>query len=196
LPYLTRLTLDSGGFDDDGYIALVSALEQNTSLLHLDLSYSHHGSERAFFALAESLPKIKVLEELDLTWCPDLIPAMPSLLEGLRKNTSLFRIQIDGWAPNSVSSEPLESAKCAGEWLQELERVGYRNRLTALIRAPKEGLPPLSVWPLVLARVNTHPDVIFQVLRSKPHLVPSEDTEGKEATKDTGVPKKRKHGDE
>jgi hypothetical protein len=27
-------------------------------------------------------------------------------------------------------------------------------------------------------------------------LVPSVDTEGKEATKDSGVPKKRKHGDE
>jgi hypothetical protein len=196
LPNLTRLSLESAGFDADGFIALVSALEQNTSLLHIDLSYSHHGSERAFFALAESLPKIKVLQELDLTWCPNLVQAMPSLLEGLRKNTSLFRIQVAGCAPNSVSDESLERAEFTGDWIQELERVGYRNRLTALIRAPKERLPPLSVWPLVLARVNTHSDVIFEVLRSKPNLVPSDDTEGKEATKDTGVPKKRKHCDE
>jgi hypothetical protein len=34
------------------------------------------------------------------------------------------------------------------------------------------------------------------VLRSKPSLVPSEDTEGKEAAEDTGVLTKRNHGDE
>ncbi len=46
---------------------------------------------------------------------------------------------------------------------------------------------------LAVARL---PDVIFEVLRSKPKLVPSKDTAGKEAAKDTGAPKKRKHGDE
>jgi hypothetical protein len=57
------------------------------------------------------------------------------------------------------------------------------------------GVPkPLSPFDThALARVATHPDVIFDVLRSKPNLVPSEDTEGKEAAKDTG---KRKRGDE
>jgi hypothetical protein len=61
--------------------ALVSALEQNTSLLHLYLRDSHGASERSFLALAESLPEIKLY---------GLASAMPSLLVGLRKNTSLF----------------------------------------------------------------------------------------------------------
>jgi hypothetical protein len=72
---------------------------------------------------------------------------------------------------------------------------GYRNRFPPLIR-PKEKLPPRVVWPQALARAATLPNVIFEVLRSKPSLVPSEDTEGNEAAKDIGVPKKRKHGDE
>jgi hypothetical protein len=37
---------------------------------------------------------------------------------------------------------------------------------------------------------------LFEVLRSKPTLMLSEDTEVEEATEDTGVPKKRKRGDE
>jgi hypothetical protein len=81
--------------------------------------------------------------------------------------------------------------------MQEMERVGYRNRFLPLIRAPEERLPPRGVWPPALARVATLPDVLFEVLRSQPKLVPcEEDAEGKEAAEDTGVPKKRKRGDE
>jgi hypothetical protein len=66
-----------------------------------------------------------------------------------------------------------------------------------MIRAPTERLPAGGVWPHALARVATLPDVIFEVLRSKPNLVPSEDTGGgKEAAQDTDVPQKRKRGDE
>ena len=61
------------------------------------------------------------------------------------------------------------------------------------MRAPKERLPSRGVWPHALARVATLPDIIFEVLRSKPKLVSSEDTE---AAEDTGVPKKRKRADE
>jgi hypothetical protein len=78
-----------------------------------------------------------------------------------------------------------------------MECLGYRNCFHPLIRAPKEALPPRGVWPHALVRVaTTLPDVIFEVLRSKPSLVPSEDTEGKEVAEDTSVPKKRKRGDE
>ena len=61
--------------------------------------------------------------------------------------------------------------------------------------APKERLPPLDVWYRALARVAMLPDVFFVVLGSKPSLVPSEETESKEATKDTGILTKRKRGD-
>jgi hypothetical protein len=196
LPNLTRLCLYDCGVGDDGFIALVSALQQNTSLLNLDLRSNHRFSERALLALAESLPEIKVLQELDLRWCPGLASAMPLLLAGLRENTSLFRFHVAGCAPRRVPPTTEETARCAGGWMQEMERLGYRNRFLPLIRAPKERLPPRGVWPHGLARVATLPDAIFEVLRSKPNLVPSGDTDGKEAAKDTGVPTKRKRGDE
>jgi hypothetical protein len=112
------------------------------------------------------------------------------------KLVSFPRFHVAGCAPSSVPPTPEETARCAGGWLQEMERLGYRNRFRPLIRAPKERLPPLGVWPHALARVATLPDVIFEVLGSKPSLVPSEDTEGKEAAEDTGVVTKRKRGEE
>jgi Ran GTPase-activating protein 1 len=200
LPNLTRLSLFDCDIGDDGLVALMSALEHNTSLLHLDLRSNWDVSERAFLALAGSLPGIKVLQRLDFEGCTGLVSAMPLLLVGLRKNKSLFRFlfrfYVADCAPSSVPPTPEETAECAGDWMQEMESLGYRNRLLPLIRAPKERLLPRGVWSHALARVASLPDVIFEVLCSKPSLVPSEDTEGKEAAKDTGVPKKRKRGDE
>jgi hypothetical protein len=89
-----------------------------------------------------------------------------------------------------------ESARYAGGWMQEMERLRFRNRFLPLIRAPKERLLPTGVWPHALARVAMLPNVIFEVLHSKSNLVPFEDTEGKETAKDTSVPTKRKRGDE
>jgi Ran GTPase-activating protein (RanGAP) involved in mRNA processing and transport len=193
---LTRLSLLGCGIGDDGFIALVSALEQNTSLLYLDLRSNYAVSERAYLALAGSLPQIKVLQQVDLSWCPGLVSAMPLLLIGLRTNTSLFRFHVAHCVPSSVPPTPGETARCAGGWKHEVERLGYRNRFLPLLRAPPERLPPLGVWSHALARVTILPDVIFEVLRSKPDLVLSEDTEGKEVAEDTSVLMKRKRGDE
>jgi hypothetical protein len=196
LPTLTSLSLYCCGIGEDGFIALVSALEQNTSLLHLDLRCNSAVSERAFSALAESLPEIEALQRIDLTWCRALASAMPLLLEGLRQNTSLFHIHVADCAPSSIPPTTEEMANFAGGWRQEMERLGYRNRFLPMIRAPKESLPPHGVWPRALAQVAALPDVIFEVLHSKPSLVPSADTEGKKAaSSDTGVPKKRMRGD-
>jgi Ran GTPase-activating protein (RanGAP) involved in mRNA processing and transport len=196
LPNLTHLSLYDCDVSDDGFIALMSALEQNKSLLHLDLR-SNLG-HRAFLALAESLPEIKVLQRLDVKWdrFGNIGFAMPLLLEGLRKNTSLFRFHVDGCAPVWFPPTTEDTPKFAGGWMQEVERLGYRNYFRSLIRAPKDRLPPRGVWSQALARVTTLPDVTFEVLRSNPKLVPSEDAEGKEAAEDTGGPKKRKRGDE
>jgi hypothetical protein len=172
LPNLTCLSLCScniGG--DDGFIALVSALEQNASLLRLDLRMYRGVSERAFLALAESLPEIKVLQRIDLTWHTGLASSMPLLLAGLRENTSLFRFHVAGCAPFSVPPSSEERVIIAGGWMQEMERLGYRNRIRLLIRAPIEALPPRGVWPRALSRVAALPDVIFEVLRSKPSLL-------------------------
>jgi hypothetical protein len=193
LPNLTRLSLSNCCIDDDGFIALVSALAQNISLLHLDLR-NNGVSELVFLALANCLTKIKVLQQVDLTWCTGLASTMPLLLVGLRKNENLVRFQVAGCAPSSVPPTVEETARCAGGWMQEMERLGYRNRFRPLIRAPEESLPPRGIWCHALAWVATLPDVIFEVLCSKPKLVPSEDEEdNKEAVIDTG---KRKRGDE
>jgi hypothetical protein len=178
LPNFTRLSINSCDVGDDGFIALVSALDKNTSLLHLDLCHARGGnyfSERAFLALAESLPEIKVLQQIEFRWCTDLASAMPLLLAGLRKNTSLYLIQVVDCAPASVPPTT-ETAKCA--WMQEMERVGYRKSFLPMMRASKESLLHRGVWPRALARVATLHNVIFEVLRTKPSLVPSEDAEG------------------
>jgi hypothetical protein len=182
LPNLTCLSLSQREIGDDGFIALVSALEQNTSLLHLDLRYEdqypyNQGfNERAYLALAESLPEIKVLQRFDLYWNTAFASAMPSLLTGLRKNTSLFRIRIANSSPNLVPPTREETARCAGGgWKQEMECLGYRNRCLDLIRTSEETHQPRGIWPHAIARVATYPDFIFDVFRSKPSLVPSED---------------------
>jgi Ran GTPase-activating protein (RanGAP) involved in mRNA processing and transport len=198
LPNLTRLSLFQCGIGDDGFIALVAALERNISLLQLDLRQSPGSgfSKRAYLALAKSLPKIKVLQRVKLRWSVGLVSAMPPVLAGLRKNTSLFCFHVADCAPYSVPPFPEPTARCAGGWMQEMKGLGYRNRCLALIRTPEETHQPRGIWPHALARVATYPDDTFEVLRSKPSLVPSEDMEGKEAAEDIGVSKKRKHGDE
>jgi Ran GTPase-activating protein (RanGAP) involved in mRNA processing and transport len=169
LPKLTRLCLSYCAIDDDGFIALVSALEQNTSLLQLDLRNNPGVSPRAFLALAESLPKIKVLQGVELTGCTHvgLATAMPLLLAGLRKNTSVFRFHVVSFAHPFIRTADAEG------WMQEMERLGYRNRFRQLTRALNESLPPCGVLSHALARVANLPDVIFEVLCSKPSLVPS-----------------------
>jgi hypothetical protein len=196
LPNLTRLCLSYCGINDDGFIALLSALEQNTSVLHLGLRDDRGVSEHDFLALAESLPEIKELQQIHVIWCTGRASAMPLLLVGLRKNTSLFRFYVADCAPHFFPPTPEETARYAGGWMQEMEQLGYRNRFLPLICAPKERRPPRGVWPHALTHVAILPDVIFEVLRSKPSLVPSEDTEGREAAKDTGVPTKLKRDDE
>jgi Leucine-rich repeat (LRR) protein len=172
LPNLARLSLYDCDVDDGGFIALVSALEHNTSLLQLDLRIRYELNERAFLALATSLPEIKVLQRSELRWCQGLASAIPLLLEGLRNNTSLFRFHVAGCLPSSVPPSTEETDICAGGWMQEMERLGYRNRFRTLIRAPKERRPPRGVWVRALTQVTTLPDVIFEVLRSEPNLIP------------------------
>jgi Ran GTPase-activating protein (RanGAP) involved in mRNA processing and transport len=171
---LTHLSLPNCGIGDDGFITLVSALKQNTSLLQLDLRYhSTTFSERAFLLFADSLPEIKVLQRVDFHWCTELRSAMPQLLTGWHKNTSLLHLSVAGCAPSFAPPTPRDTEKCAGCWMQEKERLGYRNRFLLSIRTSNERPPPRYVWPHALAQFATYPDVIFEVLSCTPSLVPS-----------------------
>jgi hypothetical protein len=173
LANLKRLSLSDCGIGDDGIIALASVLEQNISLLHLDLRDNHELSERFFLLWRKVYQRSKCYNELT-----SLGVQVLSLrcLNCWKDYASLFRFHVAGCAPSSVPPAPTETAKCAGDWKQETERVGYRNRFLPMIRAREESLPPLGVWPHALARVATLPDVIFEVLRSNPSLLPSTDT--------------------
>jgi Ran GTPase-activating protein (RanGAP) involved in mRNA processing and transport len=68
LPNLTRLSLSDCGIGDDGFSGLLSALEQNTLLLHLDLRHSYGFTGRAFLALWRRVYQ---------RWCTGLASALP-----------------------------------------------------------------------------------------------------------------------
>jgi Ran GTPase-activating protein (RanGAP) involved in mRNA processing and transport len=161
MPSLKHLQLANCGIRDDGFGALVSALEQNTSLQILDLKNNTFG-ERGLMALAESLPNIKGLQKINMF---DLCVCGPStellLMEGFRKNTSLVEVERD-------------STDFLREWSQELRLLGLRNRFTPLLKAsqpPGSASPQLGIWSLALAKVATEPDVLLHVLCNKPKLV-------------------------
>jgi Ran GTPase-activating protein (RanGAP) involved in mRNA processing and transport len=172
MPSLKRLDLGWCGIDDDGFVAMVSALEQNTSLQILNLKGNRFG-ERGFMALAESLPNIKGLQQINITAYAGFQLTLPLLLEGFRKNTSLVKVAIFGCA--------------LGDWSEEIKFLGHRNRFTSLLKAsdPPGSSPRLGIWSRALAKVATAPDVIFHVLCNKPKLV----------ARSAGCSKKRKRDD-
>jgi hypothetical protein len=160
MPCLKVLHLDGCSIEDDGFVALLSALEQNSSLQILNLRGNNIG-EHGFMALAESLPNIKVLQQISLEANGSFESILPLLLEGFRKNTSLVKVSID----------QCENRK----WSPELKFLGQRNRFTPLLQAsePLGASAQLGIWSRALAKVATEPDVLFYVLRNKPKLIGS-----------------------
>jgi hypothetical protein len=71
----------------------------------------------------ESLPEIKVLQELDLHGCTGLISAMPLLSAGLRKNTSLISFRFDEEVGFSSFAPAIEDTapRYEGIRVQEIE---------------------------------------------------------------------------
>jgi Ran GTPase-activating protein (RanGAP) involved in mRNA processing and transport len=169
LPHLARLSLCNCSIGDDGFASLVSALERNHTLLLLDLRRDNF-SPRAYLALAGSLPRIKALHEIGLYYSNNLASVMPSILEGLRENTSLVQVTFDGCTPLHFPPSRTDTTRCAGRRMQEMQYLGHRNRFMPLLREPAYDSPPLGLWPHALAKVATQQDVLFYVLRSKPTL--------------------------
>jgi hypothetical protein len=145
-------------------VALVSALEQNESLQIFNLAGNDFG-ERGFMALVDSLPNIKVLQQITIPFNEGFQSTLPLLLEGFRKNTSLVEVNM-----KMAYSYP---GCYHGEWSQELKFLGQRNRFSPLLKVsdPPDVYPQLGIWSRALAKVATEPDVPFYVLRNKPNLV-------------------------
>jgi Ran GTPase-activating protein (RanGAP) involved in mRNA processing and transport len=129
MPSLKRLSLGWCSIDDDGFVAIVLALEQNTTLQILNLQYNNFG-ERGYMALAESLPNIKGLHQLNIRGRGGFeLTTLSLLLKGFRKNTSLVEVTIGLWRD------------APGDSLQEIKVLGHRNRFTLLLKASDPRVP-------------------------------------------------------
>jgi Ran GTPase-activating protein (RanGAP) involved in mRNA processing and transport len=172
LPSLKSLSLFNCDISDDGFVALMSALEENETLESVDLR-DNVFNVRSYLALASSLPNIKGLRQIDFALTTFNPSVMPALLEGFRKNTSLHKV-------NMVGCEP-------GKWSQELSFLLYRNKFSRLLQdSDTDDRESLGLWSRALGSVAARPDVLFHVLTSKAGLIratPDEDS------------KKRKHDD-
>jgi Ran GTPase-activating protein (RanGAP) involved in mRNA processing and transport len=105
MPSLKRIDLGDCDIDDDGFVALVSTLEQNTSLEILNLRGNDFGG-RGYMALAESLPNIKGLQQINVRVCGAFQSTTLSLLmECFRKNTSLVKVVISACARGDCLKE-------------------------------------------------------------------------------------------
>jgi hypothetical protein len=174
MPSLKRLDLRWCRIDDDGFVDLMAALEQNTNLQILDLQYNRFG-DRGFMALADSLPNIEGLQQINITQFASFQwTTLPLLLQGFRKNTSLVEVN-------------MRESGAPGDFIQEIKLLGHRNRFTPLLKAsdPTGTSHQLGIWSWALAKVSTEPDALLHVLRNKPKLVGS-----------AGGSKKRKRDDE
>jgi hypothetical protein len=109
MPSLKQLDMGWCRINNDGFVALVSALEQNSSPRILNLTGNDFG-DKGFMALAESLPKIKGLQQIDFTANASFQSTLPLLPKGFRKNTSLVKVTND-----------IASFAHRGEWSQELK---------------------------------------------------------------------------
>jgi hypothetical protein len=172
LPSLKCLRLINCGISDNGFVALVSALEENEILETIDLK-DNAFSVQGYLALTSSLPNIKGLQQIDFSWTTSDPSVMLALLEGFRKNTSLHGVNIVGCEP--------------GKWSQELSFLLYRNKFSRLLQdSDTDDRKSLGLWSRALGSVVTRPDALFHVLTSKAGLIRA--TAGEE-------PKKRKRDD-
>jgi Ran GTPase-activating protein (RanGAP) involved in mRNA processing and transport len=170
LPYLKRLSLSGCSISDEGFVGLLSALERNNTLRFLDLRRAIF-SRQAYSTLSGSLPRIKALQQICMSCCSDLYSDMGSMYMGLRNNTSIVQVTLDGGAPDNFPPSPADAVRCSGEWMQGMQYFGDRNRFISLMRAPLDNPPPRGLWPHALAKVATRRDILMYALGSKPSLV-------------------------
>jgi hypothetical protein len=157
LPSLKNLRLVNCDISDDGFVALVSALEENETLETVDLEMNNYTDE-GFLALASGLPNIKGLRQIDFSWKTSDPSVTQALLEGFRKNTSLHDVNILDCGHGKLS--------------QELSFLMYRNKFSRLLQdSDTDDRESLGLWSRALGSVATRPDVLFHVLTSKAGLI-------------------------
>jgi hypothetical protein len=107
----------------------------------------------------------------------------------------LVEVEISGGLFYQLLPTIRDTNSCTGDWKQELQFLGYRNRFLPSVSAPFETNLQRGLWSHTLAKVATLPDVLYYALRSKPGLVPSGDNNNDDDDDDDdggGDTKKRK----
>jgi Ran GTPase-activating protein (RanGAP) involved in mRNA processing and transport len=159
LPSLKCLGLKNCPISDDGLVELMSALEENDTLEHLDLEGITFNA-RGCLALASSLPHMKGLRQIDLSWTTTDHSVVSAMLEGFRENTSLHIVNVAGCRPEH------------DKLLQELSFLLDRNKFSRLLQdSDTDDRASLGLWSRALGSVATRPDVLFYVLTSKAGLI-------------------------
>jgi hypothetical protein len=165
LPSLKCLHLINCRISDDGLVALMLALEGNETLETIDLE-GNTFSARGYMALASSLPNIKGLRQIDFSRTTSDPLVMPALLEGFRKNTSLYEVNMMGCGRHGCG--------CGKYWSRELSFHLYRNKFSRLLQdSDTDDRESLGLWSRALGSVAFRPDVLFHVLTSKAGLIPA-----------------------
>jgi Ran GTPase-activating protein (RanGAP) involved in mRNA processing and transport len=170
LPHLERLSLAGCSITDDGFVALLSALERNDTLLFLDLRRAAF-SRQAYSTLSGSLPRINALQQICMDCCSQLVSEMGSMYNGLDGNTSIVQVTLEDGAPDTFPPSPEDEGRCSGGWMQSMQYLADRNRFLSLLRATLDDPPPRGLWPHALAKVAARRDILMYVLGSKPNLV-------------------------
>jgi hypothetical protein len=127
-------------------------------------------SRQAYSTLSQSLPRIKVLQQICLYCATELNSDMGVLYNGLLGNTSILEVTLDGGAPDTFPPSNTDAARCGGGWMKAMQFLGDRNRFISLMRAPLDNPLPRGIWPHALAKMAARRDVLMYVLSSKPNF--------------------------
>jgi hypothetical protein len=111
------------------------ALQENSTLLHLDLSNKNVGDE-AIESFASLLPQMRGLEKANLPENPFDVSCVHSVLEALHFNTVIESLDLPAWTRSDQRFEHWTSINSGGRQLLSMDNL------------------PLSLWPLVLERAN------------------------------------------
>ena len=143
---------------------LVDALQENTTLKKLSLMNNYLG-DTAIQYIGSHLPQLEGLESLNITANRFGDHGASALLDGLKQNYHLKRIEMPrGFA---VQDEILYLLALNQGGRRLLERESDDDSANSIQASPRSTLP-LGAWSLVFERINRlpHDDVFCQPLRA------------------------------
>jgi hypothetical protein len=147
---LERLALDSISCTGGGLMSLAAALRRNLHLKVLSIQENDF-CDNAVVALAESMPHLRVLEELTLTCNAQTSnETLARLVDAVENNKTLMRFKIGRLLPDDLS--------------KRMSFALYRNCFSSLVSKAAS----YSLWPLALygAYQRRQHNVVFYVMQS------------------------------